>query len=210
MRPCRKQDANGYSHRYTYDGEGRLIEDEIDDGSGNVAGDEKYSYPSKTQWTRVSRLLSLTHSWTYQIGAEGRLSSAHVESSQGTTFDHTYRYDNAGKLVAESLVMSGHGGGTSDVTYRYDEAGRLIERVAPSEKGSEFRYTYDESGRPVSIEIHGTVWTFSFDDQNRLTGLGEEGSSARTVYSYDGKGRLLSEDTNPSDQVRYEYDCTKQ
>ena len=80
-----------------------------------AAGSNSYNYVYNAFGQRVSR------SYTYMEGTSG---SNPVQVGQLTAYSRSYRYDHAGRLIAENISKTVHGEGTSNenIVFLYDES----------------------------------------------------------------------------------------
>jgi YD repeat-containing protein len=198
------QDALAQNTHYTYDVLGNLL---------SVGG----AMPGRT-WTYDSRGLPLTDRQpetgltTYEHDAAGRLTKTTDAKGQVTTFtydannrltkrdiagsegDVTFTYDDHGRLKTTShdwLVT----------TYTYDAAtGRLLSRsdtIPTLNRTWTSSYGYDANDNLTSLVYPGfpanrrTV-DYSYDIENRLTAVNQNGTPFANLFTYDDSGRLAS------------------
>lgn len=94
-------------------------------------------------------------------------------------YDKRYTYDPAGNRLSIEIV----GTGTTYYTYYADS-----DRVQTIGSTS---FTYDDAGNTITETEGGTVINYSYNHQNRLTGITGGGNSVSLVYS--GYGTLAME-----------------
>jgi RHS repeat-associated protein len=100
----------------------------------------------------------------------------------------TYTYDAAGRLIRKDL-----GNGTY-TTYAYDLAGNILHLVNHAPDGSvnsQFDYTYDTLGRPMSMTTEEGQWTYQYDPDGQLT---------HAVFTSNNP------DVVPNQDLQYTYD----
>ncbi len=160
-----------------------------------------------------SRLLSVLHqvggstidgaSYTYD--AAGNRTS---ETALPSNVTSSYSYDPAYQLTQ---VMQGS---TKTEAYTYDPVGnRTYQPGAPytynssnemlSREGAP--YTYDANGNTLSHTSGSNVTTYTWDFENRLTGVTLPSSEGTVSYQYDPFGRRIYSG-NPSGTTIYVYD----
>ena len=132
------------------------------------------------------------------------------EKPLGGAFSHTYAYDELNRLVKASGKAKGIGygmdmsfglmgepltkvqrtdsgsvAGSYALAYEYGDADHP---TAPSQIGHE-RYTYDANGNPTLVEDDSlnTEWRMSWDEENRLTALSDNGKTSRYTYNAAGE-----------------------
>ncbi len=104
-----------------------------------------------------------------------RLTSATYSDGQGLT----YGYDAAGNRLSENKSP----GGTISYTYATDS--NRLQTV------NSLSQTYDANGNMIERNVTGTVWTQTFDGENRLTVVSGQGSVFS--YQYDGDGNRVKQ-----------------
>ncbi|MEO1370036.1 MAG: RHS repeat-associated core domain-containing protein, partial [Acidobacteriota bacterium] len=95
----------------------------------------------------------------------------------------SYAYDAAGNRTQRSDAS-----GLS--TYTYGDGFRLAGVSGPSPEG----YTYDQDGRLASMTRDGATRTLSFDADDRLAAVSDNGSPLAS-YTHDGERRRVSADS---------------
>lgn len=149
-----------------------------------------------------------SHAYTYNAGHQ----RTQQVFSAGSTYDYTY--DGIGQLtVADSATGSEDRGYTYDAAWNLNwrtngETGQSFTVNSQNEltsglSGAAYFYHDDNGNLTNSNNVSGNpTLTCSYDDENQLVemlysdGIGEEsflesaGSGWRTVFTYDGRGRL--------------------
>jgi len=141
---------------------------------------------------------------TYSSGAqeeytylEGTLLSGLINRRpDGTVMDsYTYAYDAAHNQISKTETINGVLKGTT--TYSYDSLNRLLVVTEPTNRKT--TYAYDKAGNRYSETIvaglRTTIKTYTYNEQNRLTGIQEKVSGVTQkgwAYGYDNNGNLLS------------------
>ena len=182
--------TNGTQYTYTYDGHDNLLT------ATTPAGVTRYTYDS------ADRLLSLTNpdgtSLQYTYNAQGLRGS--MTDSVG--FVTNYLYDSAGRL--SSLTNSS---GATIVSYTYDSVGRLSTKTLGN--GTSTTLTYDANGNPLNVVNHGagnsalSEYDYTYDAEGRPLTL--SAPSGKTTFTYDLEGQLISAAT-PAATIQYNYD----
>lgn len=145
---------------------------------------------------------TLNGSYVYSYNDHGHLiSRTEHQSGQDTPrivlYDYSY---NANGTIAS---ISGYFDGDSsepDMYFEYDGQGRFKKATTPYYDGTIWDYftcDYGENGKlsKVTIKVpnYTLVYNFSYDDQNRLIGVGDFGSFHS--YEYDKYGNLIQDNT---------------
>ncbi|MEX2214849.1 MAG: Ig-like domain-containing protein [Phycisphaeraceae bacterium] len=197
---------------YTYDNVGVL--DSVTDASGGV-----------TTWTDGVRT-STQHlpngaTQTTTIDVHGRITTMLIRDAGGDAvqsfiYDYndadrsrtitelggratTYRYDENGWLIEETVADPVNGNETT--TYTYDAFGN---RATKNDSAGTITYTYDANDRLMSETGPSLLITYIYDDNGNLTSRTENGQV--TTYAYDFEDRLIRVDTATGDVIEYAYD----
>ena len=133
--------------------------------TGGVLDNHWYVFPSR--------------SFTYDL--TGNLLTANTTAG----WNHTYTYDNAGRLRTDVDGWQG------TYTYGRDADGELVSLQYPG--GQVVSYDYDALNRTSHAYLNGTtVATFAWDVLSRRTAL-TYGDGSSVAYGYDGDDRLTSQ-----------------
>ncbi|MFJ4468057.1 LamG-like jellyroll fold domain-containing protein [Streptomyces sp. NPDC089424] len=164
----------------------------------------------------------------FTYNAQGLPLTAQRADGTGSALTYTAGTETAvgGGTVPAGLVATETTPAGARTAYRYYAGGDMAESTAPS--GLVTKYTYDGLGRPTAeTEVSdalpaGVTTTYAYDKLSRTlsrTGTGTKNEitgtthTARTGYTYDADGRLLSETTedttggDPSRTTTYHYDA---
>jgi len=186
-------DNNGIVTKYTYDANG-LLQQKIEAAGTSVQRTIDYVWDTASG---VDRLLFVT-----------------VEGWSKTT----YTYSPAGWLSSEAVTnLSNRGSANQTLTETYDRtlyANGLTHSLMVTHPSSGSRdtdvYTYDTLGRLVSM-ANGLGQAITYSNYNALgepgTVVGPNGD--RIDYTYDARGRVVSEITHPNGSTAtwsYTYD----
>ncbi|HTK65658.1 MAG TPA: RHS repeat-associated core domain-containing protein, partial [Pseudonocardia sp.] len=165
---------DGWTQRFTHDGEGNLRE--TADGFGLVrTAFGAFDRPTTHIAPDGSRI---------ELGYDTESRIVAITNQQGLVWRYTY--DAAGRLVAETDFN----GRTR--TYGYDKAGQLVEQV--NAVGQRVRLDHDALGRIVRREVDGVVTSYEFDVKGRL--VRARNADAELVLEYDAMDRVLKEIVN--------------
>jgi RHS repeat-associated protein len=113
-----------------------------------------------------------------------------VETYSGTTTT-TYSYDNAGQVTGST--------GASNDSYTYDLNGNRDSTGYTTGAGNEMTnspgvtYTYDNVGNMISATTTSGTTTYTYDYENRLTNVTENGTVVAT-YTYNALGQRIGID----------------
>ncbi len=143
------------------------------------------------------------------------------QTGTGTALStYVYGYDNANRVTtevnAEGTVTYGYDSGGELLTargsrtenYSYDSGGNRNMTGYTTGTGNElssgggYTFTYDKEGNTIGetqLSTHD-VWTFGYDDRNRMTSAVEKNSGGTTLeqvtYTYDALDHRIGVDTN--------------
>lgn len=196
---------------FTYDAQGRLIQEEEDGGFAPADGDTDFL----TTYTYDSAGLLLRKE--LDVGVNGSINKT-----------QTNQHDAKGRLIKEEIDwLGGLPDGKVDMwtTHRYDEAGNeLVEEVDGTEPGMRSRtiFIYDAQGRLTRKErdhqadgSSEAFWVYTYDAEGRLlreeeeTSLGDSSTGGvkrlAKMNHYDGRGNLVLQeiDLHLDGQVDY-------
>lgn len=156
------------------------------------------TYPDATSirytYNALGQCISMTDSTgfvtNYQYDQAGRLSG--LTNGSGATIA-SYTYNANGRLLTKTL-----GNGTS-TSLSYDAAGDLLSVINYSATRSiisEYDYTFDAEGHPVTQTAPTGSSTYTYDLDGQLTGV--TAPSKTVQYTYDASGNRTSVTTNGS------------
>ena len=206
-------DPTGNITTYTYDILGRMLTLTHPDGTYT-----HWNY--NDQANQVTTYNEKGHATDYYYDWLNRLVAV-TEHTNGQNFNSTYTYDAAGNLVqvkdSKNQITSYLYDNLNrltrtnfpDTTYEtktYDNVGNIVSRL--TQNATTILYSYDQINRLTKITYpdHSTV-TYIYDkDSNRLQMIDP---SSTTTYTYDPRGRLLSESRKINGQtytLSYQYD----
>jgi len=134
----------------------------------------------------------------YNYYDDGLVYTLTNKKSDNTVIDtYTYTYDSAHNMTTKVDVK-----GTT--SYTYDELNRLESVTEPNNKVT--TYTFDAAGNRTTETVTSnndtTVSTYSYNTQNRLTGLEEKLNNViieSRSYAYDNNGNQLTTTITPYD-----------
>ncbi|WP_161606232.1 DUF6531 domain-containing protein [Microlunatus speluncae] len=134
----------------------------------------------RDEWGRISAIGSASGRCAYGYDEACQLIEARLDD--GTV--SSWRYDRAGRLVAESVAGSQR-------VHEYDTAGQLTATLAGDDRTD---YEYDQAGRRIRAESpDGRVRRFSWSDSGRLTSIADQsetGDLSSVSLSVDAFGEL--------------------
>ncbi|MBF0478533.1 MAG: RHS repeat-associated core domain-containing protein [Candidatus Omnitrophica bacterium] len=162
--------GNGTVTTNTYDStNGRLMGIKTVDASNTTLQDLHYTYDS------IGNILTIvdnknTASQTFQYDELNRLVTAN-----GATYGaKTYDYDKVGNIESKDGKV-----------YSYAENGAGPHAVTSLSDGS--TYSYDLNGNMKSKTVTGSLTSYSYSTENRLTSVVKSGATI-AQYTYDGDG----------------------
>ncbi len=166
---------------YTYDGADRVTSLTNPDGSGITM-----TYNAGGQRTRMTDSTGFITNYAYD--AVGRVSQ--LTDGSGNLIV-SYTYDANGRLAGKALAN-----GTS-ATASYDPLGRPLSVInySPSKAVlSEYDYTYDAEGNPLTMKAPNGTSTFAYDLNGQLTSV--TAPTASVQYTFDAAGNRTQVTTN--------------
>jgi len=195
--PLTKTYANGTQVTYSYDGHGNLQTATSAAGTTSMTYDAadrlasltnpdgtslRYTYNAANQ--RSSMTDSTGFVTNYQYDAVGRLAS--LTNASGAVIV-SYTHDANGRLASKTL-----GNGTTSL-YTYDARGNLLSLINRSPANatlSEYDYTYDSEGHPLTMSAPGGTSTYSYDLDEQMVSVAMP--TATIQYTYDAAGNRSS------------------
>ena len=108
-----------------------------------------------------------------------RLTSATYSDGQGLT----YGYDAAGNRLSENWLQGNTVQSTN--SYSYAAQSNRLQTV------NSLSQTYDANGNMIERNVTGTVWTQTFDGENRLVAVSNQQSAFS--FAYDGDGNRVKQ-----------------
>jgi len=158
---------------------------------------------------------------TPSYGAGGDPTSTSLTPSDPSEFpgpDETASTENSltGSLTAKTLTPEGSTGAaatpTAGTRYTYDAAGRVATATTP--EGATTSYTYTANGQIATVTApSGTVTTNTYQpstgwlsETDIRTKNGDTQKTAYTYYADTGEVHTVSNPSDPSDTISYDYD----
>ena len=167
---------------YGYDDMGRVIQVKGNGKEDGKSGADQLQY---TQYV-YDKLGNVTKMYTGLHSPLTISSSGGVTTTGDSAYSVTrYDYDRYSRLVKQTDPL-----GKSE-TYTYDLNGNLTQKT--DRRGVTTRNNFDAMGRMTRTEANSDYFLFSYTSSNQLREVKNFGKT--TTYSYDGFGRLISEET---------------
>jgi len=200
-----RTDFNGRTTTYTYNAVNRLLSKTADPyfvqnhiGAASVS----YTYNAQGQRSTMTDASGTTFYLAYD-------NNGHLTQAQGPSGIRLfYNYDAAGNLKQF--------GGTNNVNYSYDALNRMTS-MSFSDRTGTFHtasYGYDNVGNLQTVTYpNGVVHNYSYNNRNRLTNLGVNGTVngapgaiASYTYTLDAAGHRTGVTELSGRTVSYGYD----
>lgn len=207
--------GNGGKVEYTYDSQGRSIQEEYEDGetvsyaydnSGNLATvtDSKTGVVTNYYYDLLNRQsgyreqgANLDHTVKYEYDEDNNLATL-TEIINGASKIYSYTYDEDNRIKTETVDGI-------TVTYTYDNFGRLSKKVTSNGTtqitSESYQFTSSETGAS-SAQISGVI-VDPFEPE------GSADNKTNYSYTYDGNGNILSV-SDGANTTSYVYDSANQ
>jgi RHS repeat-associated protein len=194
--------ADGRVTTFDYDSRGRVVS--TTDSAGGVTRFE-YSPANPDQLTAQIDPRDRRTEYTYSLKFSKVISvtTDSIGSAGGRVLSHSYQYDPAGRLTAESNEL----GRVTNFEYTWDDFVTRAWTPAVFSNGSThdvelWKRTYDAAGR-ITSETSGNIYPKSGSAAQRATPLPQQpGMTRSTAYNYDAEGRLDSSVEDPGGIAR--------
>ncbi|MCH8274520.1 MAG: hypothetical protein IH851_07005 [Armatimonadetes bacterium] len=168
-RLIRKDLANGTYEEYAYDNRSRVTSLDLKDSLNQVISSHAYGFDA------VSNVLTRTDDAVTTTFAYDAINQLLSESRAGYLAE--YAYDANGNRLSKTL------NGNPEL-YTYDSADKLLSAGAKT-------YTHDLAGRTTGITNGPDTTTFTWDYEDRLTGITYPSASTNS-FTYNGIGARTS------------------
>ncbi len=123
--------------------------------------------------------------WDYTYDPLNRLKTA-VGGPSGQGYSLNYQYDSTGNRTQ-----------LNNTTYTYNEMNELLSSESDNENCT---FTFDIYGNCIRKDDSTNTWEYSYDYENRLTSVKENGQVIEQ-YIYDGDGRRIKKSDATSERV---------
>jgi RHS repeat-associated protein len=166
-------------------------------GAGTATVNTTYVYNLSGALDDINNYIHFGHAVTTSsseaelIDSDDQVLNQSYENSSGTGEANTYTYDPSGQLETSSDGDS--------ATYSYDLNGNPNSTGYTTGAGNELTnspgvtYTYDNDGNMISAKTSSGTTTYTYDYENRLTSVDQNGTVIAT-YTYDALGRRIEID----------------
>lgn len=186
----------------------KVIERGVDCANGKTVADDRVTRLEYDGFDRLVKITGPTGAETtfaYDVANPSEVS--HVTDPRGRNFDYTYS-GSLGEITSETSDIDIAGTRTHRLThsYQYDPAGRLIAESDALGRVTAYTYTGDNLVKTkVRKNVSNTrgkpthdveMWRGSYDGRGNVTSE-TIGGLHRTDYTYDSEGRLVSTIVDP-------------
>ncbi|MCA9950619.1 MAG: peptidoglycan DD-metalloendopeptidase family protein [Anaerolineales bacterium] len=134
-------------------------------GSGANLQNLSYTYDDAGNITTISDGVNASQTQTFDYDWLNRLTSASTDAAGTGQYSHTYDYDSIGNITD-----------FDGSAYTYDAAQPHAVTAAHGNQ-----YCYDGNANQVSRLIDGTLYSLTYDIENRLTGVSQVTSLTATI-----------------------------
>ncbi|EHS56355.1 YD repeat-containing protein, partial [Paenibacillus sp. Aloe-11] len=179
-------DTMGHTTKWAYNIFGNLVEEIRPDGTRT-----EHQYDQDQNLTQVA-VNGVTGKW-FTYDTVGRLTEEKSSIGDGNQAVISYTYDSHGRVLSSTDAL-GH-----TTVYSYETGHTDSPTRVRDAEGNEYRYTFDEAARMMSITTdYGTV-EFEYNHLNKRTRIVDaEGNT--TLMFYDKMGNLVKK-VLPNDYV---------
>ena len=197
-RLSRKTMGNGIYATYLYDAAGQLLSLTNKKPDDSVLSRFEYTYD-----IRGRRVAMETHygTWTYEYDDAGRLTQAVLDSTTSGIPDQEieWEYDSVGNRVRTLINDKETAYETNGLnqyitignwTFTYDEDGNLVAETGP---GTTTSYTYDDENHLTGVSRGIDTWTYAYDVMGNMVAVTENGVSTHKVFDPAGMGNVVGE-----------------
>jgi RHS repeat-associated protein len=160
---------------YTYDDAGRMIGVNNMNSAGTAFNRFTYTFDGVGNRTRVLEFDGSRVTWTYDAADQ-------LLQERGTPLGYvnSHVYDAVGNRTDWTDLAQ-----LWQTTLTFDAANQV-----KLEQGS-FPYTYDAAGNLNKVDWSGSLYTLTWDAENRLTSYHDPFGYGLETYTYDGDGRRV-------------------
>jgi RHS repeat-associated protein len=175
---------------FAYDSRGRLAS--LTDGTRTTT----FAYDANGNLSTVTDPLNLTRSFTYDL--DGRLLTSTLEDGRVVSYSydangnltsitppgslaHAFGYSTVNQLTSYTPPPVSGGGAT---TYSFNSDREITKMTRPD--GQVINYSYDPSGRIISLNSPGTTLNFGYDSTSGNLSTASVSGGETITYSYDG------------------------
>lgn len=206
-----QRDRSGNTIAYGYDANNRL--NNVTDQASGQRIELIYAVVPGTSHVRLQRVNTYesandatpTREVEYRYDSAGRLEQVRTDlNAAGGVYVTTYAYDGSSERIASITQSDG-----SSVSYTYDAQGRIAS-VHDASGVQTFSYSTDPRRTDVTDAL-GNVWSYFYDDLNRLTELRSPAPQTNaerlsTRYEYNDAGDVRRIIDARGHAVTFEYD----
>ena len=171
-------------------------------GAGNVLTKSEYAYTTGTLGAATATInYTYGNTWTDQLTSYGGQSITYDAignplSYRGWTFGWSGRNLTSALKSGTSISYSYNKDGlrtaktVSGTTTSYTYQGSLL--MAQQSTGKNLYFSYDSTGKAVSVNYNGTEYCYLRNGQGDIVGLLDGNGTKVVSYSYDSWGKLIS------------------
>ena len=190
-------DQNGNKTTNGYDDADRLLT--VTDAQTPTSGVTTYAYDTENNLTDIWDAKNNHTQFAYWGGTGHQLRSTTFPSG----YTETYQWDGNDNLTRKTDRNS------NQIVYWFDYQNRMIQKMYPD--GSQVTYTIDAAGRLTQTNDSDGVYTFGYDNMNRLTSTGTHywfGTAGNYLiqYGYDAASNRTSMKDPQNLSTSYGYD----
>ncbi|MDD3304365.1 MAG: DUF6531 domain-containing protein, partial [Clostridia bacterium] len=205
-----KTDYTGKTMVYTYDANGNVLTEKVNDTTKTYTYNNKNNMTKKTdengnyiEYTYAADGITLLKekymdaseiNYEYnEQGIKGLIKSKTNQNSKTTS----YEYDAYGNVAKETDSLG------NITIYEYNKIGWLLSKTSP--RGTITTYTYDNAGNNTKIVENGIQTTNEFNYKNNIVKTTNGNQNAK-IYEYNKAPKLIKLTDEEGNSTTYEYD----
>jgi YD repeat-containing protein len=177
---------NGVTTNYSYDNLSRLLSVLHQVNGASIEGEVYTVDNGGNRTSKADQLAGVTTNYTYDPIYE------HMSAMQGTNATESYTYDPVGNRLTSLNVA----------TYTYNSSNELTSNSNAS-------FTHDANGNSLSKTNSAGTTNYTWDFEDRLTGVTLPGTGGTVSFEYDPFGRRVQKafaENGTTTTTNYVYD----
>lgn len=191
--------SSGYSHEWTYDQLGRVLDHQARAAAGATFAGEEIDYGSTGNVrSLLNHAASLRLNFTYDT--QHQLLTASSEDG-GAAYDAAFTYSPGGRVLTSRIQSANPDVRSRDVTHTYPEPGEgdpaAVSILSDADGTTEASYEHDLAGNVVDRMVDGQSWGLVYDGDDQLREVIRNDDTREVYYYHDGGSRMLAVTQSP-------------